>query len=55
VAWTVTQDNKLAVFLEEDFAQIRQRKGEYTFRFRVLDKELKSAGEIREALNMQKI
>lgn len=52
IAWTVTGNNKLAVFNEDDFAKINQTSGEYIFKMTIIDKELKKVEDIKEVLGI---
>ncbi|PCJ85459.1 MAG: hypothetical protein COA57_07540, partial [Flavobacteriales bacterium] len=52
VLWAVTPDNKLAVFGPEDFAQIDQKRGKYTFKMKVAEKDFETKEEIKEFLDI---
>jgi hypothetical protein len=48
--WTVTADNKLAVFSESDFASVPGKKGDYTFKMDVTENKFKNMEELKEFL-----
>jgi len=50
ILWGITENGKLAYFKEDDFKQINQTTGNYTFKMRVHDQELKTYEEICKVL-----
>ena len=50
LAWAVTPDHKLAIYTEEDFNNIKQKRGKFTFIFKVLDKDINDETDVKEAL-----
>ncbi|HSY77254.1 MAG TPA: hypothetical protein VK890_10380, partial [Bacteroidia bacterium] len=47
-AWSVTPDNKIAIYTIEEFEKIEKRHGDFTFNMNVVDKKIASQDDIKE-------
>lgn len=52
MCWTITLDNKLAVYNYEDFAAIPKNPGQHNFRMKLSEHEFKSLEELKSFLNI---
>lgn len=52
ILWAVTSDNKLAVFEESRFKDLKKKNDSCTVEMKVIAKEITKAYEVREALNL---
>lgn len=50
--WGITKDNKLAVFYEDDFKNIPKSSRQYDFKMTIIDRELKTADDVKKELNV---
>jgi hypothetical protein len=47
-AWSVTPENKIAIYTIEDFRNINKTSGEFTFNLKVVDKKIATMDDIKE-------
>lgn len=52
ILWAVTDDNKLAVFVEEDFKKIKIENDKCTIKMKVINKRITKAYEVRSLLKI---
>lgn len=52
MCWTITLDNKLAVYNYEDFAAIPKNPGQHNFRMKISEYEFKNLEELKDFLNI---
>lgn len=52
ILWAVTSDNKLAVFEESRFRELKKKNDSCTVQMKIIAKEITKAYEVREALNL---
>ncbi len=51
ILWTITPEEKLAVFYPEDFEQLKANQSSYTFTMNIIDKKVDDLQNIRAVLN----
>jgi hypothetical protein len=50
VMWCVTKNDKIAIFTPEDFKKVNVTNGDYTFKMKVIDKEINSDADVMNLL-----